>query len=283
MVAGNRIEVSSDEFEKARLEGVRHRQRIEATAPVQQERLVKEYAAPTASVVADRARTGTTLSADERDRWLEAEVNALRARRDPMDTAPLPGTRTDDGKVILQATDGEGDCPPRPTAWPDGMRVGRHDVLSRMPGMEALAANVFEVPVRAVWRIVHFHESGRSVLGGFAMRSRRGLVHVSINVAAHPACPVRLAHTLRHELAHVERGDLDSRPALAIDQHAEDACNAAANQALVRQVLPLVEMKTGTQVDADVCLECCREWRTSCGQGADVFAAVTKALQVYSK
>jgi hypothetical protein len=182
----------------------------------------------------------------------------------------------------------EGERPQLPAVVSDApggpVKVGRHDVLGRWPALEAAAQFLFEVPVRAVWRIVHFREAGNTgKLGGMVQRSKRGLLHVMINVAGHPNCPVRLLHTLRHELAHVENGDLDSGSPMAWDQHSEANCNGVADKAVVHQVLPLVETKAGVKVDGDVCLECCRDWRSTCGQPPEIFEAISHPLKVYTR
>jgi hypothetical protein len=149
---------------------------------------------------------------------------------------------------------------PRPPAsltarLADGSTYTVHaaDVLRRRPELEAMAENITGAVVR-VWWCVHIAE-GATRLRGMVGRGDDGQAHVFLNAIALP-CPLLRLSTLRHEVEHVMRGDLDSP--FAHDGFAESRCNDAAEQTMeaavaiyARRCSPAVP-----PLNVGACIEC---------------------------
>ncbi len=161
--------------------------------------------------------------------------------------------------------------PARMTAHgPGGRAITVHaaDVVKRLPALEAIADEITgERPY--VWQIVHTMDADAGQLRGMVGREG-GQVHLFLNVMALP-CPLLRLATLRHELEHVLRHDLDSP--LGWDAHMEDRCWEAAetSMACAASIYGRRRAPNIPALNAGACVKCYRSGG-SCRQDPATFA-----------
>jgi hypothetical protein len=149
--------------------------------------------------------------------------------------------------------------PKRVTAkGPGGQTYTIHaaDVVKPMPALEAVGDELTGERVRVWWMVHAPQQPGAGRLRGMVAREG-GQIHVYLN-ALTVACPLLRLHTLRHELEHVRRHDLDSP--MGWDEHMEARCDDAAN-ATLESALALCSRRCSPNVPAlnsGACIECAR-------------------------
>ena len=146
------------------------------------------------------------------------------------------------------------------------------DYARRLPAYETAARDVCRLPVVRVWEIVH------------SSRLRAAVVLESIEPTEYTVylnvlrtqCVVHRLASFEHELEHVRRGDCGK--AEDYNEAMERPCEAASD----RQALVVAELAAAREsrvsIDVERCRTCNANSEAPCPQGADVFAAVNRAL-----
>jgi hypothetical protein len=146
------------------------------------------------------------------------------------------------------------------------------DYAHRLPEYETAARDVYKLPVTRVWDIVHSSQLRAAIV----LETNDPPAYTVYLNTLRTRCVVHRLGSFEHELEHARRGDC--LKAEGYSERMEQRCNDVGEQHALAAARLAVARESTVSIDAERCRRCSARSEAPCPQGAEVFAAVQRAL-----